>query len=114
MLAGCVAEPELSCDIFASIEGATSSKEMLVFPDEIVKVAGELRLQLANDESLAGLSGSSMAGVAGTESYDFASSLNSLRRLVAYQVALEQANENDDLPLVDIRNDRSWSNWVAI
>ena len=107
MVAGCTDQPKLQCDIFGPIEGKSSSKDMLVFPDTITRDALELRLKLEEDESLAGFSGSVLSNFAGTTAYSFAVELNGLRRAVAFQTAVEQAHENDGPPLVDIADEKA-------
>lgn len=107
MLFGCSAAPELSCATFGPEEGTASPNDMLLFPDQIVKVAAELRLELAGNEKLAGMPGTSMAKFPETDARSFLVELTGLRRLVAYQVALEQAVRNDGVPLVNVADEKS-------
>lgn len=80
---------------------------MLLFPDQIVKVAAELRLELAENENLAGMLGTSMAKFPETDARSFSVELTELRRLVAYQVASEQAIRNGGIPLVNLADEES-------
>ena len=101
IVTACAGEPELSCETVFPIEGVTSAPDMQVYADEIVDLASELNSDLSLDRSLAGFPGTITKRLAGTDAYTFSVELKQLERLVALQVAREQATRNDGLPLVN-------------
>ena len=105
-LTSCADQPELSCVEFSPVEGPMSNQEMLVFPDEILDASEELFARVSRDPSLVGLSGTFDARCAGTKSYSVANEIAHLKRMMAYQTALEQAAANDGTPLVDVSDER--------